>query len=154
MAKRKIKTVDISKRRAKGSGSYGRYYRLSTTRGVKVLGDESGGWDRLKDVDFSEARRELRLLNRAKCRLVPKAFGVVGVYRKGDWYAGILMEHCEGTTLYQSRLSDASRDRWLERLEDEFFKLTGMTHGDLHESNVMYHKRKCKIIDFTPQYVG
>lgn len=160
-----------SRKKPLSSGTYGRYFRLSRTRGVKVLGfgykKIETMFSRFKTLDLVE--KEIELLQKAqKSNLSPKYAKLVVVKYKGKFYPAIKMQHIGGKIVYDIdkyiKLSKLFVNKYGKRSDHGLsvkkfilnkLKKAGITHKDLHCGNVMINsRREIKVIDFTPEWIG
>lgn len=136
-----------------GSGSYGSYYRLSRTKGIKVI------------TCLREAKEEIEIQVKAymKGLPVPKFYELVkvkkGYHITNGW--GIIMQHITGKTLTQKigDFDDASiffRD-FLDNIVDDF-AVNGIVLSDLHPNNLVAkfdiygNIKDFTVIDFSPEW--
>lgn len=144
----KLKLVMSTSKRT--SGVFSRYYKISRTKGIKIL------WGRYVTVEraklnkvYAEAHIEALNLTIAKDRFyyVPKCYGVKILKIKDKYAVGILMQHLGENTLGYSNLYPINSNRIIRKLEVDLRKAK-IYHGDLHEQNVMYYNSRWYVIDF------
>lgn len=130
-------------------GSYGTYFKLSNTRGVKVLhGAFTNFMAALNSWEMDEARKERDLLNKAfRSGITPKCYGVTVVQSGRQFRVGIVMQH-----VGDQRLSEVSTGNSYGIIQglSEKLRAVGIRHTDLHDYNVMKKGKKFYAIDFTP----
>ena len=99
------------------SGAYGRYIKINSQQGVKLIEDcdsDSHGHDEVfsnkssltKSALWRAAKKEFSFLKTLESTgLVPKTYKLTPVYQSetSTWVPGIIMEHIEGKTLSVAR---------------------------------------------------
>jgi hypothetical protein len=130
------------------SGSFGTYYQLSKSLGVKV---DNSGYEDLKGL-----KKELKHMRKCSMfakHLVHKVYGIVELRTlDGDVRLGILIEHIDGCEAHRHNgFQQSVRNKLLNKLYDQ-----GVDHSDLHSSNIMWDKRKkmYRAIDLDSQFVS
>lgn len=137
-----------------GWGCYGKYYQLSSTKGIKVI---QGCFNTIEEVinsdELNQAIQEAVLLKQARARYeyIPKCYGVKIISFGGSYKVGILMQHLTGPLAedfcdYEEY--DQVRATLTKTLRDK-----GIVHSDLHGNNVIRYKDKWWVIDFTPSCI-
>lgn len=158
-----MKTVKLGKRPFSDLfGSYGSYYRLSPTQGVKVLYDQKFRAKKslLRSGAWKLAQEEARLLRRAEpTGIVPKGAKAVLVRLNGFYWAGLVMEHLEGlwwshrsTVDSQGRCvpdGELSVTKYINRK----LKSVGLKHLDASNNHLVTAWLKVKVIDFSPDFI-
>jgi len=142
-----------------GHGAFAGYFKLDAKRGIKVYGCSPNcerGYDFKENVPVDEARRDYKLMRSLRTRLVPKAYELVYVKRFGLWYVGIIMQHCQGTTLRDAFKGWRTKLKMIDSIALEFERKTGYGHIDLHDRNIMYDKKtkKYKVIDIQDKFIS
>jgi tRNA A-37 threonylcarbamoyl transferase component Bud32 len=144
--------ITLRKKKKTGGGSYGSYYKISKTRGVKVLYSEGFTSKRkaLTSEVYKDAKLEASLLKQAQATgIVPRCYGVTLVKKGKEYAVGIVMQHLGNKTLADSSYCEtAAYDEIMEKFE-EF----DIYHSDLHAENIMVYRGKIYAIDFSPDYV-
>lgn len=139
------------KKSFRGCGVFSKYYQLSRRRGIKILRGRYKTIERAKlSMRYVEAHSEVMNLKIAKDRyfFVPKCYGVKIVKIKNTYSVGILMEHLGKETLEEySSFHPIDPNRIVRKLYSDLKKVK-ITHDDLHNLNVMYHKYGWYAIDF------
>jgi hypothetical protein len=143
---RKVNKVNI---RPKGSGAFGQYYRIKSSKiGIKILfGCET--FRSIKALKKSKAWKEcekeykklVRISKRTELTPRPKGMAIVRMNTKNKFYrCGYCMEHIVGTTVEDSTMSD----RDYELLESAEIQLESdrVYWSDSHHGNVMKTKIK------------
>lgn len=135
------------------SGVYGFYYRISKLRGIKVFQDGYESIKLLKESQtYKDAIQEKKLLDqliKRKSKITPKCYGIKIVLRDNYYHIGIVLRHLGNITLFDRDLHPDKEDEIIDKLNDKLSNYN-LIHGDLHNRNVMYYKRKYWAIDFTP----
>lgn len=131
-------------------GSYGDYWKLSETRGIKVLRKD---FNTIKQAKNSNSMAEAQLesdffIKSKKTGVVPECFGTRIVMVGSHFRVGILMEHLGETRLMDYR-GDADHYQVRKQLEQKFIDI-GIQRNDLHNENIMVKDGKFYAIDFTP----
>lgn len=157
-----MRTIDVRGRKQTAHGAYAGYFQLTTWRGLKVYGmgmqEPMGyGWKgstTRKELNFSEARKDFKLLREIECSITPKVYEVVAVRTDAGWYTGIVIQHCQGAELWDAIPNNYIQGLMLKKVSRDFESLTGYLHEDLHGGNVIYNKKtkKYKVIDITMYY--
>lgn len=156
-----MKVIKLSRKRVLSEGAFGRYYRLSIRRGLKVLrtnhGDELP--KTLKELEcddlYRQAKKELKLLKKAqRSGCTPKGYEVVAIKFKHGYAPGIVMQHIKGRHYDDSGFTN---DPWYEEAcKKAIRKLSAVKirHNDIHGENVIItgrgRRKRLYIIDFTP----
>jgi len=167
-----MKTIRISKnKKPLSSGLFGKYFRISKNRGVKVFGK---GHRKIETIfsrpkTYLSAQKECELLKKAeKSKISPKfAQLVIVIYRK-KFYPAIKMQHFGGDILYNHdrylKPSYAYVNRFGEIKKNKTIKMKSfilnklkkakIVHIDLHSANVMVNSQgKVRVIDFSPEWI-
>lgn len=159
-----MKTLKLNRRKnSDGSGAYGEYYKLSRSKGVKIIGHVDSGngcysINELKqDWSYKDAIKELKLLKRAyRSGVTPKPYHVAAVKIGSIYHAGIVMEHIDG---YGGELDDDDYvpDYVLKDALHALEKKSGLKHKDVHNGNYIFKKTKygwkLYLIDFSPDNI-
>lgn len=157
-------TIDLKNKVREFFGAHAAYFKLSARRGVRVYGagefSPSGGFGVLRqaDIDWSEVQRDFKFIRRIQCSIVPKVYRIVSIRWRGNWYAGLVMEHVRGVELdkhfEEYGFVKGEVDTKLSQIGKEFTKLTGYIHRDLHGGNVMFNRKtnSYRVIDLTMDY--
>lgn len=145
----KLLSKNISKTDYSGKGAYGRYYKLSSKKGIKLLEDKYITYDdALNGYRIKEAIKEVELLREAKSRYknIPTCYGIKIIEKQGIFRIGIVMQHLGETTAMDV---EGFTDEKKCKLEKDLLDI-GIKHRDLHLGNIMFYKNDYYIIDFTP----
>lgn len=147
-------------------GSFGRYVKLSNSVGIKLIytnGKYEGenalrklkGFrsvaEAMRSWTWREANMEADILFQAQeSGVVPICYGATVVMVGSRYHIGILMQHLGGKPLSEtSHYGEADVYEYLyEKLEE-----CGVSHGDLHEDNIMVYRGKFYAVDFSPYCV-
>jgi serine/threonine-protein kinase RIO1 len=152
----KILTKSLRKTASNRDGCYGDYYKLSRSKGIKVLSDDRYRTleDTIKSRTFKEAKAEAIHLMEARKRYpnIPKCFGVKIIEIGGFYKVGIVMEHLGETMAIHLIAHEDERLELMKELRDKLANV-GIDHGDLHCKNIMFHKNDWYIIDFSPSMI-
>jgi len=153
----------LNKKTPKNGGFYGEYYEIGNGAGIKVIREAFIDISKLhKSINWEEARRELELLEIAKCsKLTPKPLKILEVnICNYTWHSAILMEHVKGIKLRDyTKIDDTKKRIICDSLQLVLLERTNLWHRDLSDNNVIvtrdFFRRKMsfKIIDFTPKYI-
>ena len=162
-----MRSIDFSKKWKRiGSGAFASYYKMSKTKGIKIL----------VDGDKYEALDELSLIKKAnkKTDMAPKGYEVVRVYfyknSQDEYYQyGIIMQHLNARRVctlgprikdrfYKSLESRGISDYDIEDYVHEKLRRQGVFHDDCHTANILAKVKNGKItrlyvVDFTPEMV-
>lgn len=143
-------------------GSYGSYYRLSPTKGVKVLYEHKFRSKRalLKSGAWKLAQIEAKLLRQAEpTGIVPKGAQAVMVRLNGHLWCGIVQEHLEGLW-WSHRTSVDSQGRCapdgelsVTKYINRKLKAVGLKHLDASNNHLVTAWLKVKVIDFSPDFI-
>lgn len=115
------------------SGSFGSYWKISKTRGIKIFHGSK----------IDSVKKEAKYLNMAaSIGLAPKCHEIVYVEGDDKIRLGIIVSHVQGKRGLPS-------DKIMEDI-DSRLRGIGISHNDLSERNIITHKGKSKIVDFSP----
>lgn len=145
--------IKLPKKSKTPKGAHGTYFKLTRTRGIKVLkGSFRSLASAYNSYTFDLAKEEAELLVMAEhTGIVPKCYGVRVVRRGHSYRVGILMEHLGNKTLEDMNFNIDKESKIYDNL-NETLNLAGIEHSDLHSKNIMFHRGKCYAIDFSPGY--
>lgn len=151
-----------------GEGSYGTYYRISKTKGIKVISTDKSLHLTIKDLKSSLrwklAKREFNLQKKAsKLPFVSRPYKLIPIFlpETGSYYPAIIMDHIEGKSLISYKrmkrcVLNLGRKKIhfsnFHDLRESFRKelrSIHIKHGDIFERNVLIQKDKSvKLVDF------
>lgn len=167
---------NIKKKKSDASGKIGQYIKLTNLFGVKLIG--FWGCDSVvnlkKSITWKKALKEaewLKFVNASK--LSPNCYGVYPVKFKGRFFAGIFMDHINGSSLnsitkngifqqgskiYVSKngIINLKNNKIpiIKFLKNKLTKI-GINHFDIHGENVLVDKNnKIWLIDFSSDYIS
>ena len=156
-------TIDLKDKKPDGTGAHAQYFKLSIRRGVRLY--DAGEFARYEgkgaihkdDVDFTEVARDFKFIRSIQCSIVPKVYRIVLIRWRGNWYAGLVMEHVQGVELdkhIEEYGLSSPYNSLLKTIGNKFIKLTGYIHRDLHGGNVIFNRKTktYKVIDLTMDY--
>lgn len=116
----------------------------------------------LKDVEDIETRYKAIYdffhRKRIKC-IIKFQYIDQGIKVKGKWYPILKMEWLEGQTLSRYIEKNHDKPEAMEDMAQKFMKLVdelkkrGISHGDLHDQNIMVNDNELKLIDYDAMYV-
>lgn len=155
-------------------GVYGRYFKISSRIGIKILGK---GYKKFSSVFkkyiLNNAHLESMLLKKAELSgISPKFAKAIIVSYQGLFYPGIKMEHINGKTLFEidpyfdikknyvnkngKLLKEHSKNSTKVSLYlNNKLKKFGIKNRDIHLNNIIISKSgKIKIIDFSPEWIS
>lgn len=168
-----MKTVRISKNRPYKWGSFGRYYYLGRSKGIKVVGASD---DFINDKPALMNKDRFELFNSkiwklteeeyenykkaSRYKFVPRVYDICPVLLENKWFGGILLQHICGTRLDEYEWSSDEKlstlfEEIVERKEVEFtekLNKIGVENWDIKSRNMIRQRGTGKIflIDFTP----
>lgn len=143
-----IKT--INKNKPISSGFYGRYYQLSSKRGIKINYAE---FDNTDDPNFSALLNIIKKdatnlkIARKRFRFVPKFYAIRILTINGKIRIGIEMQHLGNKTASSAKIS-YDHDSIYSTL-----KKRGIVHTDIHAANLMWYKNRIWVIDLDSSHV-
>jgi len=146
----------ILPKRKSSKGSYGSYFKLNRSKGVKVLrGSFKSIIAAMNSRKMEAAIQERDYLNKAYNShdpISPYCHGVTLIQSGSNIRIGIVMQHLGEMTLRNCVLNEDEKDEIIESLEHMLLE-RGIDHRDLHEDNVMIKDGKYYAIDFSPDYI-
>lgn len=160
-----MKMISLSKNQFKANGRYGKYFRISLTKGVKILGRGSLSKKNLKEGDqLIFAAKEATFLKIAeKSKLSPKIYDLTIAKYQGKYYPAIVMEHIAGVPAinYDSGKFKVNgfgkisvRGSHAHQYAKKALSKSKIIHADLHYNNMIVTKNKSvRAIDFSPEWV-
>lgn len=132
-------------------GSYGIYFELSASVGLKVIRTAKDFPTVAKAVSsrtFKRAQKEAELLDLAfETGVVPRCYGITIVKARRGYAVGILMQHLGHQTVEEAQESEAY-DFITDALAEH-----GIKHKDLHRNNIMVYRGKFYAVDFDSRFV-
>lgn len=143
-------------------GCHGIYFQLNQFRGFKTL-QHSYRKPRfyktkitaLASVTAEKLKKEYETHLKAY-RLAPSVvcqpFGVKAYRLQGGWVVGLELEHLGKTPFFNSKTNPEKLDRMRDEMT-QVLQQAGVFHQDLHDANIMVHKRQLKVIDFDKRFV-
>lgn len=157
----------LLKKQLIGSGIYGKYFKISRNKGIKIIGSGYKKFNKLlKSKRILDAVREATLLKISEKRKVsPKFYNLKVVKFNGKFYPAIEMEHIVGKKAYDYDSTGSFKINKKGRLSKKgFFAETyikkmllkeKIIHKDLHYNNMIITKnKKIKAIDFSPDWIS
>lgn len=136
-----------------GGGSYGEYYQISRSKGIKLLYSSFITFeDALKSELYKDAQAEAKLMREAKTRYsnIPQCFGVKVIKMDTTYRIGIIMQHLgtQKAVTHPVAENDDFKNELVNRLRQ-----VGIIHDDLHYNNIMLYKEDWWVIDFSPEFI-
>lgn len=137
---------NVSSKEHISTGYFAHYYQISPSKGIKLLHQPFNTYkEAICSKEYQEALKEVDLLNKAKSRFnrVPRCYRVRVILQE-VYRVGIVLQHLGeetvgiGCSIYQ--------------LQNDLCR-AGITHKDLHGSNIMRYKGELWVIDFSPEYI-
>lgn len=157
--------ITLLKRQLKGNGRFGKYFQVSSTRGVKIVGRGFKSKKRLlNSQQVVMASKEATFLKLAEKSKVSPLFHDLTIAKyKGKYYPAIVMEHISGIRAYDysdevfkvgSKGKISSKGKLAEKYIKSILSKQKIIHGDLHYNNMIVTKQnKVKAIDFSPDWI-
>jgi predicted Ser/Thr protein kinase len=132
--------------RGSSSGCSGSYIQIDKNKGIKLLCETYPNLRQATQYALPRAIEEFN--NAVKVRkvfkLAPKMYGYKIIkLHSGNYVAGIIQQHLGNTVVYDTKIEGAT-----STIRKRLGKVK-IYHDDLHQKNIMYHKGKLYVIDFS-----
>jgi len=157
--------VTLLKNQLKGNGQFGKYFQISATQGIKIIGRGFKSKKRLfNSQQIVMTSKEATFLKLAeKSKISPIFHDLTIAKYKGKYFPAIIMEHISGIRAYDysdevfkvgSKGKISNKGKLVEKYIKSVLFKQKIIHRDLHYNNIIITKQnKIKVIDFSPDWV-
>ena len=158
--------INLLEKQLRGRGRFGKYFRISKTRGVKIVGRGFKSENNvLKSNQILATAQEATFLKIAEqFKITPKVYEVIIAQYKGRFYPAILMEHLIGVPAAQfddsclfkvnSQGNISERGVFGATYVKKTLAKAEIIHSDMHYNNMIVSSQNTlKAVDFSPDWV-